>query len=141
MLYYLASDKDTTSKNYGELLQSVKPRKIETEQDYERFVALLEELLEREEDKSLPEQESLLLELLLVIVQEYESQNVNFPDSNPHDILIHLMEAQELKQFNLVGNIGSSGVVSEIVNGKREISKAQARSLGELFNVSYKLFL
>ncbi len=137
----MASDKTIVDENYGKLLQLVQPRKIETKYDYEKFLTLLEELLGKEESESLSEQESLLIELLLVIVQEYESQNVSLPELDPRDILLHLMEAQELKQTNLVGAIGSSGVVSEIVNGKREISKAQARSLGELFNVSYKLFL
>ncbi|MGB5915031.1 MAG: transcriptional regulator [Phormidesmis sp.] len=137
----MASDKTIVDENYGKLLQLVQPRRIETKYDYEKFLTLLEELLGKEESESLSEQESLLIELLLVIVQEYESQNVSLPELDPRDILLHLMEAQELKQTNLVGAIGSSGVVSEIVNGKREISKAQARSLGELFNVSYKLFL
>ncbi|MDJ0745146.1 MAG: hypothetical protein QNJ32_17550 [Xenococcaceae cyanobacterium MO_167.B27] len=36
------------------------------------------------------------------------------------------MEANNIKQENLVGVIGSRGVVSEVVNGKRSISKAQA---------------
>lgn len=138
---FAVSDGNIVDENYGKLLQLVQPRRIETKYDYEKFVTLLEEFLEKEESESLSEQESLLIELLLVLVQEYESQNVSLPELNPHDILIHLMEAQELKQTDLVGAIGSSGVVSEIVNGKREISKAQARSLGELFNVSYKLFL
>jgi HTH-type transcriptional regulator / antitoxin HigA len=66
---------------------------------------------------------------------------VSFPESDPRDILIHLMESNDLKQSDLVGILGSSGVVSEVVNGKREISKAQAQSLGDRFNLSYKLFL
>ncbi len=135
------SSENIVDENYGKLLQLVQPRRIQTEQTYERFVTLLEELLAKEEDESLSEQESLLIELLVVIVQEYESQNVSLPASSPLDILAHLMDAQGLKQSNLVGVVGSSGIVSEIVNGKREISKTQARSLGELFNVSYKLFL
>jgi HTH-type transcriptional regulator / antitoxin HigA len=41
----------------------------------------------------------------------------------------------------LVGVIGSSGVVSEVINGKRSISKAQAKALGEYFKVSPSLFI
>jgi HTH-type transcriptional regulator / antitoxin HigA len=51
------------------------------------------------------------------------------------------MEARNIKQEELVGVIGSRGVVSEIVNGKRSISKAQAKVLGELFHVSPSLFI
>jgi HTH-type transcriptional regulator/antitoxin HigA len=52
------------------------------------------------------------------------------------------MEAQGLIQADLVrAGIGSSGVVSELVNCKREISKQQAKKLAELFHVSPELFL
>jgi HTH-type transcriptional regulator / antitoxin HigA len=40
-----------------------------------------------------------------------------------------------------VGVIGSSGIVSEVVNGKRSISKSQAKKLGEIFQVSPSLFI
>ena len=55
--------------------------------------------------------------------------------------LLHLMEARGLKQADLIGVIGSSGVVSEVINGKREISKAQAKALGDLFHVDAGLFI
>jgi HTH-type transcriptional regulator / antitoxin HigA len=51
------------------------------------------------------------------------------------------MAASETKQVDLVGIIGSKGVVSEVVNGSRAISKAQAKKLGELFKVSPSLFI
>lgn len=47
-------------------------------------------------------------------------------DSTPHEILQHLMESSGTRQVDLVGIIGFSGVVSEVVQGKRSISKAQA---------------
>ena len=43
-------------------------------------------------------------------------------ETTPLSMLLHLMEARGLKQVDLIDVIGSSGVVSEIVNGKREIS-------------------
>ncbi|MFP4411849.1 helix-turn-helix domain-containing protein, partial [Coleofasciculus sp.] len=45
------------------------------------------------------------------------------------------------RQADLVGVIGSSGVVSEVVNGKRFISKAQAKALGDYFQISPALFI
>ncbi|MEO6861558.1 MAG: hypothetical protein ABI180_08480 [Microcoleus sp.] len=53
----------------------------------------------------------------------------------------HIMEASGTRQADLVGIIGSSGVVSEVVNGKRAISKAQAKALGDYFKVSPSLFI
>ncbi|MGB5631730.1 MAG: hypothetical protein WBM44_06025 [Waterburya sp.] len=56
-------------------------------------------------------------------------------------MLLHLMESNGIKQENLVGVIGSRGVVSEVVNGKRSISKAQAKTLAEFFSVDVGLFI
>ncbi len=137
----IASAESVNDRKYGQLLQSVQPRKIESKKDYERFVSLLESLLEQEEDSEISQQEGLLIELLAVLIQDYERQHTQWPSPKPLDILIHLMEAKDIKQSDLVGIVGSSGVVSEVINGKREISKAQAHSLGKLFNMSYKLFL
>lgn len=54
---------------------------------------------------------------------------------------LHLMEENKIKQADLVGKVGSSGVVSEIINGKRGISKAQAKALGKIFHVSPSVFI
>ena len=51
------------------------------------------------------------------------------------------MECSGTRQVDLVGLLGSSGVVSEIVNGKRAMSKAQAKALGDRFKVSPSLFI
>ena len=51
------------------------------------------------------------------------------------------MKSSGTRQADLVGIIGSSGVVSEVVNGKQTISKAQAKALGEYFKVSANLFI
>jgi HTH-type transcriptional regulator / antitoxin HigA len=52
------------------------------------------------------------------------------------------MEARDMKQVDLVGILSpSKGLVSSIVNGKRSISKTQAKKLGELFNISPSVFI
>ena len=141
MTELLVANQKANEESYGQLLKRIEPKKITTEQDYNKFVVLLEDLLERDATEMLSEQEGLLLELLMVLVQDYEREHTNIPEASPLDVLRFLMEANSLKQSHLVDVIGSSGVVSEVINGKREISKAQARGLGELFQVSYKLFL
>jgi HTH-type transcriptional regulator / antitoxin HigA len=136
-----ASASDETIQDYGQLLQQVKPKKIKTEQEYARFVTLLEKLLEKEDDEALLEQEILLIELLVIIVQDYEMQQSTLSTANPLNILLCLMDAKDVKQSDLVDVLRSSSVTSEIVSGKRNISQGQARSLGEFFNVPYRLFL
>ncbi len=56
-------------------------------------------------------------------------------------MLLYLMEAGAIKQENPVGAIGSKGVVSEVVNGKRSISNAQAKALADFFSVDVGLFI
>ncbi|MGB5714686.1 MAG: helix-turn-helix domain-containing protein, partial [Waterburya sp.] len=63
------------------------------------------------------------------------------PEGTPHSMLLYLMEASGIKQESLVGVIGSRGVVSEVINGKRSISKAQAKALAEFFSVDVGLFI
>jgi hypothetical protein len=51
------------------------------------------------------------------------------------------MEQNGLRQAHLVSIFGSRGRISEVVNGKRVISKAQAKAMGEFFKVSPELFI
>jgi len=51
------------------------------------------------------------------------------------------MEQRGLKQADLVPVLGSRAQVSDLVNGKRGISKAQAKKLAEYFGVSAAIFL
>ncbi|MDY6782102.1 MAG: transcriptional regulator [Cyanobacteriota bacterium] len=124
---------------YGSLLVQYQPQAINSQSEYERSCEIIEQLMERGED--LTAEEGSLLEVLAVLVEAYEDERLPSEPSSPQAVLLHLMNAQELKQVNLVDIIGSKGLVSEIVNGKREISKSQAKALGEFFNVSPALFI
>jgi hypothetical protein len=63
------------------------------------------------------------------------------PDAAPHEIIRSLMEHRGLKQGDLVALIGSRAQVSDMVTGKRSVSKTQARKLAPFFQVSPALFL
>ncbi|MGV2388433.1 MAG UNVERIFIED_CONTAM: hypothetical protein LVR29_09260 [Microcystis novacekii LVE1205-3] len=80
-------------------------------------------------------------EVLIEIYEEARFQPGSA--STPVPILQTLMEARDLPiQADLVrAGIGSSGIVSEIVNGKRQISKKQAKKLAGFFSVSADLFI
>ena len=127
------------SKTYGSLLAAYQPKAIASEDEYNRALESIETLMARGEELS-PEENSLL-ELLSILVETYEDSQFTSETSSPQAVLLHLMEARGLKQVDLVEIIGSKGVVSEIVNGKRAISKAQAKALGEFFNLSPALFI
>jgi HTH-type transcriptional regulator / antitoxin HigA len=86
-------------------------------------------------------EEQRLLALLSRLIEDYEDRTFPVPASPPHQTLRFLMEQNELRQADLVEIFGSRGRVSEVVSGKRAISKAQAKALGEFFKVSPDLFI
>lgn len=129
----------TFDKNkYSQLLAEIAPQIIETEAEYERLLKVAEELTFK---KNRTPEERTLYKLLVKLIEDYEAENYPMDKAAPHEILQHLMESSGTRQADLVGIIGSSGVVSEVVNGKRAISKAQAKALGEYFKISPSLFI
>jgi len=127
-------------KEYGRLLLRVLPKPISTEQEYDEFVALTGQLMEKGEDSLSPE-EGALLELLGILVRDYDERHYPLGEGSPRDMLLSLMEQHNLGQKDLVPVLGSSSVVSAVVNGKRGISKRQAKKLSELFHCPADLFI
>ncbi|MEG4629110.1 transcriptional regulator [Microcoleus sp. AR_TQ3_B6] len=123
---------------YSKLLAEIAPRAIETPEEYDRLLAVAERLTFA---KNRTPEERALYKLLVTLIEVYETENYPMDKSEPHEILQHIMESSGTRQADLVGIIGSSGVVSEVVNGKRAISKAQAKALGEYFKISPSLFI
>lgn len=126
-------------KKYGALLMIALPQVIESEEELERTEEIISELLRKGENLS-PE-EDRLLDLLSDLVERYEDEHYSMPEVSPNEILKFLMEQNDLKQSDLLHIFGSSGIASEVVNGKRSISKAQAKKLAEHFKVSVELFI
>jgi HTH-type transcriptional regulator / antitoxin HigA len=124
--------------NYPQLLAEFVPQAIDSEAEYDRALAIAERLTFK---KDRTEAEIKFLKLLVVLIQDYEAEHYPMDDVAPHELLQHLMESNGTRQADLVGLIGSRGVVSEVVNGKRAISKSQAKALGEFFSVSPGLFI
>jgi HTH-type transcriptional regulator / antitoxin HigA len=126
------------SQTYGTLLAQYQPKVINNDEDNEQAIALAEELAHRP-NRTL--EESALYNLLIALIEKYEQEHYPMEQSTPHSMLLHLMEARDLKQADLVQILGSSGVVSEIINGKQKITMAEAKALAEFFNVDSALFL
>jgi HTH-type transcriptional regulator / antitoxin HigA len=131
--------------SYIELLNryEVIPKIIETQLEYEHFLAVTEDLLSIRSKRT--EVENNLLHLLVKLIRDYEEKTYSLQDwiqTPTHEFLKHLMESRGLKQVELGEAIGlSKGHISAIVNGKREISKVQAKKLGEFFNISSSAFI
>jgi HTH-type transcriptional regulator / antitoxin HigA len=128
-------------EQYAELLIKYQPKVIETEEEYRQALAVVEYFVFKK-DRTL--EEIALYDLAVMLVKDYESKVFLMDDwktQSPAEMLQYLMESSGKKQSDLVGIIGSSGIVSEVVNGKRSISKSQAKKLGEMFKVSSSLFI
>ena len=121
---------------YGQLLQEVQPKVIHTKKEHARQLAEIKRLLLKP-DKRTPA-ENTLLGVLATFVHEYELKMHPMEKHSPAGMLEFMMEQHNKKASELP--IPHSRV-SEILAGKRGVSKAQAKALGEFFHVSPVLFL
>jgi len=125
--------------SYGKLLAAELPQPIRNERQFDRMVARLEELDFAKRERT-PE-EKALREILAALIEVYDEEHHHIPDQPPHEVVKHLMEQRGLRQADLVPLLGSRAQVSDLVNGKRGISKAHVKALAEYFAVSPELFL
>jgi HTH-type transcriptional regulator/antitoxin HigA len=126
-------------QKYGKLLARVRPMVIRTEEEYDRMLTLVEQLMAK--DDSLTLEEGELLRLLGKLIADFEEEFYPPEDAAPHEVLQELINARGLKQSDLWELFGSRGRASEVINGKRAISKARAKALAEFFHVSAELFI
>lgn len=134
----MTASPDADLRQYGKLLSRVLPAVIETEKENERMLAEVHKLMAK---PKLSPAESKLFDLMVRLIEDFEEQHYELNASTPNGVLRELMEAREVKQRDLWELFGSKGTASEVINGKRSISKAQAKALGKYFRVSPELFL
>ena len=126
-------------KKYARLLARTLPTVIKTEEENERLLAEVEKLIDKGEQKTL--EEWALLELMSRLIEDFEENAYPMEDAPPHKVLQHLMEENDLKQADLLPIFGSRGHTSDVVHGKRAMSRKHAKALGEFFHVSPELFI
>lgn len=126
-------------EKYSELLVKYQPKLIKTEAENEKALAIVEELMHQ--PNRTPE-ENELYELMVTLIEKfeqdfYEAGNV----SNPHSMLLFLMEQKGIESKDLVKIFEDRDVVADIVEGKRKISDEEAIALGVFFGVDNSLFV
>jgi HTH-type transcriptional regulator / antitoxin HigA len=125
-------------QSYRSLLSETLPQVIETEAEYDRLLALVEKLHAKKQQRT-PE-EAALYKLLVILIENYETQEYPMPASPPDRILQHILESSGTSPADLVGWLGSEDVVSAILAGQRPIDVTQAQLLADRFKVSASLF-
>jgi HTH-type transcriptional regulator/antitoxin HigA len=108
--------------------------------EYDRMVGAVEHLMDKGEDRLSPE-ESALLETMAILIQAFDYRHHPLPSVPPHEMLAYLMETSGRTAKDLLPVLGTRGRVSEVLSGKRSISKEQAKKLASVFQVAADLFI
>lgn len=112
---------------------------IRNEREYdnavERMNALLDEIGANEKHPLYD-----LLDTLGALISAYEEEHYPIPDADGVELLKYFMEEHGLTQSDLP-EVGSQGVVSEVINGKRELNVRQIRALAKRFHVPPAMFV
>jgi HTH-type transcriptional regulator / antitoxin HigA len=125
-------------KLYGRLLAKVVPRPPENDTEHDVLVA---ELMRLDELGDPTPEQTALAELLTVLVQHYENRTVTLPRNTPHESLAAIVEDRGLRHKDIAEIIGNKGLTTEILAGRREISKSVARKLADALCVPVDLFV
>lgn len=114
-------------------------RPIRDEADFQRIQALANLLAD---DVGDDEEHPLysLFSIVLEMIERWEDEHVEIAPAPPREVLRHLLEANNLKQKDLA-EIASQTLVSDILTGRREISKRLAKSLAVRFHVDVSAFI
>ncbi len=112
---------------------------INNEADYDRAVEQMNDLIDLVgTDETHPMYD--YLDTLGTLIHAYEETHMPMPSASGAEALRYLMEEHGLRQSDLP-EIGSQGVVSEILNGKRELNVRQIRALADRFGVDTAVFI
>jgi HTH-type transcriptional regulator/antitoxin HigA len=127
-------------KKYARLANRIVVKAIETEEEYDHMVSAVEQLIDKGEDRLSPE-ESALMETMAILVQAYDDRHHPLPSVAPNEMLAYLMETSGRRAKDLLPVFGTRGRVSEVLSGKRSVSKEQAKRLASVFKVTVDLFI
>jgi len=112
-------------------------RPIRNEQDYELALERVEMLMDAApQSKAFDE-----LEILAILVENYEEKHYAIDIPDPIEAIKFRMEQEGLKQKDLVPLFGSKARVSEILNKKRKLTLDMIRNLHNVLNIPFENLL
>lgn len=123
--------------SYTELLTYFPPRPIKHQEDLEKTQAVVDSLLDKGE---LTESEEDYLNLLGILIYEYESKQNLVPDIYGVELLKVLITELNFKQKDLVPIFKTESIVSDVLKGKRKLTVEHIQKLAEFFNLSPAVF-
>lgn len=128
-----------TAEKYMQLLQAFPPRPITSEADFAATQGAIDRLLDKPE--LTPEEEDYL-DVLGTLVLHYENQQADMiPDIYGVELLKVLIAERNLKQKDLVPIFKTESIVSDVINGKRQLTTRHIQELAEFFHLPVAVFL
>jgi HTH-type transcriptional regulator / antitoxin HigA len=127
----------TERERYVDLLNEFPPRPIKSEQDLVAIQQVVDILLDA---KQLSPDQKEYLNLLGMIIYEYEEKKVQIPDICGVDLLNILIDEWGLKQKELIPIFKTESIVSAVLNGHRQLTVEHIQKLAEFFHVSPAVF-
>jgi HTH-type transcriptional regulator/antitoxin HigA len=127
------------SDRYFDLVRAFPLRPIRTDAELDQAVALIDSLIDREQ---LEPDEQDYLDVLADQVEKYESEQHPLPAVSEADMLRHLIEARDITQLKLATDTGiAESTISNILSGKRGMSRRHIETLAGYFKVSPAVFV
>ena len=124
---------------YAALLSSTLPAVIRSEAENERCIRRLEELDRKGTRMSAAERR--MADLLTLLIEDFEEKHYALQTASPVEVLQELIRANDLKQKDLLDVFGTPSIVSEVLNGKRQLTTEHIRRLSRRFHVSPEVFI
>lgn len=121
------------------LTNQIPLRPIRTKEDFTAIKSLADQLCDEVGDN---ENHPLfsLFDVVMVLIQNWEENHVVIPDVEPREVLRYLLNQHNLLQKDLT-DIASESLISDILNGRRNISIKMAKKLAKRFHVNASVFL
>ena len=118
-------------------LEVSSPTPIASQRQREQYLSVLDKLASKENPTR---EEEKYAEVLMTLIEAYEEEHHSIPDAGSVEILRTLMDANDLRQKDLVPIFGSESIVSEVLHKKRELNKTHIERLSKRFHVSPAVF-
>jgi HTH-type transcriptional regulator/antitoxin HigA len=129
------------SPSYLALIRRFPLRPIKSEAELDRAIAVMNALVDRGD---LDRAENDYLDVLSYLVERYQEEHHPVPvdDLTDGEMLAHLIEAKEVAQVEVARATGvAQSRISEVLSGKRRLTRAQLEKLALYFHVSPAVFL
>lgn len=127
----------TVLANPVEMIRRGAPHVIHTDEELEVYT---EALLELTSQANRGEEQEEAIELLTLLIEQYENEKYPIPDVEPQEVLRFLLDQSGLSQKDLIPEFGAESTISLVLAGKRKLTRDHIARLSKRFSVSPAVF-